>query len=354
MPRPVRALGATFGTPFTASLPSGAGSRGRRAASPASPTSPGSGAALPAAAVTGASIAGSTLLASSSASKLPSAGQACVTPEDKVWVRVLGPDGEEHRFRVERDINTTNLRKAVKTKVGVPLRELDLRVGGQVLMEGVARPLEGLRGDALLVRWERRNRIESLLEYRHLADVNDRGKFDRTLLHFAVLDGDPDICKEIVDRKDLQQGVINFQDVFRDTPLMLASILGYTEIVETLIDRQAALDHQNLCGRTAVQMAAEHGHRDVVKALLQEGAEEGIGVPVMGPMGRYVVSKRASYLAELNERHAVMQRIRLHRLSKRSDIFDLPPAEKASQASKSVPAAEATAEVAPETPQEKQ
>jgi len=240
---------------------------------------------------------------------------------DKVWVQILGPGGEETRIRVIRNITVTELRKAVKTRTGVPVKVLELAVGGKPLYEGIAMPFADMEDDEqLAVHWEQVDRLQSLLRHRQLADINGIGKFDRTDLHFAVLDGDPDLCKEIIDSKARSPGLLNVVDVFRDTPLMLASILGYTEIVECLIDRQAGVEYQNLSGRTALQMAAEHGHQLVCKALLQDEANKDPVPPVIGMMGMSTNPRMpsTSYLAKLNERQAVQYRIKLHNIAKRS------------------------------------
>jgi len=308
-----------------------------RSASPARPT-PGSparptlGRPLTSATLTGGSFRPSTgrSATSTSSAKIVAASSKGLPPKDpseadpavgdKVWVQVIGPDGEETRIRVVKGINVTELRKAVKTRTGVPVKELELKVLSKMLNEGVAQPFLGFSEAELVVHWDQMDRLKSLMIHRALADMNSLGQFDRTVMHFAVIDGDVDLCKDITANKEYDAGLINFQDVFRDTPLMLAAILGYTEIVEMLIDRQANLECQNLAGRTALQIASEHGHHAVCKALLQEEAMMG-PVPVCtGMMGFSTNSKFPStpYLAELNERMAVRHRIKLHKISKRA------------------------------------
>jgi len=232
---------------------------------------------------------------------------------------MLGPEGQNQRARLDKHVTTTDLRKAIKTKTGVQVNELQLTVEGQLLMEGAAQPFRDKPPHAeLVVHWEKVDRLASLMNQRSLATINSRGKFDRTTLHFAVLDGEVDLCRRIIEHKDRTQDLLNVRDVFHDTPLMYASILGYIELVELLVDRQADLAYQNLCGRTALQLAAEHGHKKVVKTLLQEDANLGMGPPRLGPMGLTTLSRSAPYLAELNERHQAKHRIKVYKLSKRS------------------------------------
>lgn len=233
----------------------------------------------------------------------------------------MGPEGQNQRARLERSISTLELRKALKTKVGVPVNELELTFEGQVLLEGVAQPFLFKSADEMemVVHWKRVDRLESLMTQRNILTINHQGKFDRTLLHFAVLDGEIDLIRRVIEHKDRdpKRDLINVKDVFHDTPVMLASILGYVEIVELLVDRQADLGVQNLCGRTALQMAAEHGHRKCVKTLLQEKCSLGHGPPRKGPLGATNISRGAEYLAELNERHAAQLRIKVYKMSQR-------------------------------------
>lgn len=237
----------------------------------------------------------------------------------KVWVRLLGAEGQDQRIRAEKNINVTDLRKAMKTKVGVKVEELNLTVDEKPLLEAKDQPFLHHAPDAeLVVHWVRHDRLKQLLEMRGLETINHRGKFERTALHFAVLDGELDLCRKIVDHKQRIKPLLDFRDVFHDTALMYGSILGYEEIVEMLIDRQAEVGCQNLCGRTALQLAAEHGHKKCVKALLQEKAKLGKAPPRLGPMGAMNISLSAPYLAELNERHQATHRIKVYKESRKA------------------------------------
>merc|ERR1712032_558881 len=112
-------------------------------------------------------------------------------------------DGGEAKIRVIRNITVTELRKAIKTRTGVPVKSLELTVRGKPLYEGVTIPFVDIDDDEqFVVHWQQGDRLKNLLRHRQLADINGIGKFDRTSLHFAVLDGDPDLCKDIVDSKE--------------------------------------------------------------------------------------------------------------------------------------------------------
>merc|ERR1712194_895686 len=56
--------------------------------------------------------------------------------------------------------------------------------------------------------------------------------------------------------------------------------MGFPDIVELLLDRQAELERQNLLGRTPLMLASEHGHAECVRVLLVNNAKIG---PPDGP-----------------------------------------------------------------------
>lgn len=57
-----------------------------------------------------------------------------------------------------------------------------------------------------------------------------------------------------------------------DTPIHVASALGYADIVSLLLRAGAEVDEKNAKGRTPLLLAAERGHVPVVRALLAAGA----------------------------------------------------------------------------------
>ena len=55
--------------------------------------------------------------------------------------------------------------------------------------------------------------------------------------------------------------------------LMNASRNGHTEVVKALLDSGAEVYHQNKYGNTMLSLASAEGHIEVVKALLDSGAK---------------------------------------------------------------------------------
>lgn len=58
-------------------------------------------------------------------------------------------------------------------------------------------------------------------------------------------------------------------DRYENTPLILAAIYGYLEIVEILLDHKANIRIQNNEGKTALDCAAEKSHQNIVNLLTQ-------------------------------------------------------------------------------------
>ena len=68
--------------------------------------------------------------------------------------------------------------------------------------------------------------------------------------------------------------VENFDDRLL-SPLMMASAEGHTDIVKLLLQRGAQVDLQNNVGRTALMIASDEGHMNIAKLLMDHGAEVG-------------------------------------------------------------------------------
>jgi len=69
---------------------------------------------------------------------------------------------------------------------------------------------------------------------------------------------------------------INKQDHKGNTPLHYACLEGQEELVQLLLDNNAAVDSQNFVGETALFLAASYGRDGVVMMLLEHGANASI------------------------------------------------------------------------------
>jgi ankyrin repeat protein len=67
---------------------------------------------------------------------------------------------------------------------------------------------------------------------------------------------------------------LDWQDNGGFTALMIASQFGHIEVVKLLLERGAKLDLQVPSGPTALIIASAQGNTDVVKLLLESGANK--------------------------------------------------------------------------------
>jgi len=220
-----------------------------------------------------------------------------------------GPEGEVDKVRVKCDLSVNELRKAVGAKTTVPLKDLQLKIGDKVLIQARAQAFGGASKEEvslMTVSWFRGDRLRIVMDRHRLADQFCRGWLGRTLLHYCVMDGDTTLCSEVCNA-EWGQKLVNAYDLMGDTALMWASICGYDDIVELLLDRQAEPDHINLSGRTALHLAAEQGHHRAEKALLTGNARRGPNQGFRRP--------DEVYLAELNDHDRVLSAIRVYELA---------------------------------------
>jgi len=108
-------------------------------------------------------------------------------------------------------------------------------------------------------------------------DLNIQGYDGYTALTFAALNGYP--VQLVVNL--LNNGADpDLKTNYGDTPLILASIRGHTEIVDNLIKGGADLNAQNNDGQTALMSAANYKNKgimlDIVHLLLKAGANRRI------------------------------------------------------------------------------
>jgi len=96
-----------------------------------------------------------------------------------------------------------------------------------------------------------------------------KDKVGRTPLARACNDGDLDVVKaKFLERpEDLHE-----QDNAKNTPLQIASIEGWEEVVEFLLSKGAEVNVKNIDGDSPLIDAVENGHLPVIKLLLQNGA----------------------------------------------------------------------------------
>ncbi|XP_028349569.2 ankyrin repeat and SAM domain-containing protein 6 isoform X1 [Physeter macrocephalus] len=117
-------------------------------------------------------------------------------------------------------------------------------------------------------------------KYRDLADYLDplttvRPKTDeekmRPDIFHALKMGNFQLVKEIADEDPNHVNLVNGDGA---TPLMLAAVMGQLPLVQLLVERHADVDKQDsVHGWTALMQATYHGNKEIVKYLLNQGAD---------------------------------------------------------------------------------
>ncbi|XP_040818839.1 ankyrin repeat and SAM domain-containing protein 6 isoform X3 [Ochotona curzoniae] len=117
-------------------------------------------------------------------------------------------------------------------------------------------------------------------KHRDLADYLDplttvRPKTDeekrRPDIFHALKMGNFQLVKEIADEDPNHVNLVNGDGA---TPLMLAAVTGQLPLVQLLVERHADVDKQdNVHGWTALMQATYHGNKEVVRYLLNQGAD---------------------------------------------------------------------------------
>lgn len=102
------------------------------------------------------------------------------------------------------------------------------------------------------------------------ADINTRNIFNNGALAFALWDGHFDIAKYLI-----KSGAdVNITDETGNTVLIWASGEGNIELVKLFIDSGASVNYKNVYSdQTALVLARESGHKDIVKYLQSKGAK---------------------------------------------------------------------------------
>ncbi|CAI5780236.1 repeat and SAM domain-containing 6 [Podarcis lilfordi] len=100
--------------------------------------------------------------------------------------------------------------------------------------------------------------------------VSDKQKRQPDIFH-ALKMGNFQLVKEITDEDPAQANVINDDGA---SPLMIAAVTGQLPLVQLLVSRNVDIDKQDtMHGWTALMQATYHGNKEVVKYLLNQGAD---------------------------------------------------------------------------------
>jgi ankyrin repeat protein len=87
----------------------------------------------------------------------------------------------------------------------------------------------------------------------------------------AAREGKADVVRALLSTQDVN---VSITDAQGNTPLIEAARFGHDDVVRALIERGADLKPKNKEGQTALMLAVKNGHDDVVKILKEAGAKE--------------------------------------------------------------------------------
>lgn len=126
----------------------------------------------------------------------------------------------------------------------------------------------------------------------------------KSLLIFSVTHGFVDLVKKIFDRGEIELADTRNQNSV--SLLMIASSLGNKILVSFLIKRVTNINEVNLMdGRTALHLATLNGHNDIVKMLLDNGADPNI-LDQSGRTAFQIASQKGHYsIAEIINKHLI-------------------------------------------------
>ncbi|XP_021497177.1 ankyrin repeat and SAM domain-containing protein 6 isoform X1 [Meriones unguiculatus] len=144
----------------------------------------------------------------------------------------------------------------------------------QQLVEKGANPdhLSVLEKTAFEVALERKHRevadyLDPLTTVRPKTDEEKR----RPDIFHALKMGNFQLVKEIADEDPNHVNLVNADGA---TPLMLAAVTGQLPLVQLLVEKHADMDKQDsVHGWTALMQATYHGNKEIVKYLLNQGAD---------------------------------------------------------------------------------
>jgi ankyrin repeat protein len=98
---------------------------------------------------------------------------------------------------------------------------------------------------------------------------------EREILQGPVSDHYEDKISHMLVPKEISLNdifVINNKDNNGYTALMIASENGHKEVVELLLNKGANINYKNDDGYTALMLASAKGHKNIVELLLNKGA----------------------------------------------------------------------------------
>ncbi len=124
------------------------------------------------------------------------------------------------------------------------------------------------------VRNNKTNLVGILIEKLGADFFSLRDAEEATLLHMACENNSTNVVELLTkEHNSKPSNYINFDDKNKSTPLHYASNRGHAEVVRLLLEKGAQIDSKEYSGNDALCYASYKGHIDVVRLLLEKGAK---------------------------------------------------------------------------------
>ncbi len=150
----------------------------------------------------------------------------------------------------------------------IAIKQDDARTVQSLLQRGFdpnTRDPNGQHGLYLALREPSLKVAKALIDWKK-TDVNAANEANETPLMIAVLKGHTELVKSLLDKE---------ADVNKTgwTPLHYAATSGNIALINLLLEKHAYIDAESPNGTTPLMMAAQYGSPSAVKLLLEEGAD---------------------------------------------------------------------------------
>lgn len=200
------------------------------------------------------------------------------------FIHVCGSGNFKELERVSKDKRGTEVIKELINKdikglstsaLFIPAAKGDVKTVKFLLDFGIDPNKKSLSGQTALYlasQKEKVNVVEVLLEYR--ANPNEPNRFGGdTPIFIAAAKDNVEITNTLIDRLIEQKANPDRQNDEGNTPLIVASARGYTEIAKALLKKyKANPDIANLAGMTSLTYSAQNGHEETTRVLLENKA----------------------------------------------------------------------------------
>jgi ankyrin repeat protein len=135
--------------------------------------------------------------------------------------------------------------------------------------------MQKLQGPTKVVQQKLRTPLEilkSLLEHADFGNVNLFDRYgDGGILHAAIRKGAPECIQYLVCHENID---INLRGSRNRTPLALAAVLGQADTIKLLLQHKNIDVERRGYGGSALELATDRGHGEIVDLLLAHGAKD--------------------------------------------------------------------------------